>query len=181
MEDKRNVRDEYKNWTIDLIREDVQKNTFPYAVAMQNFTGDFNFGTLVRNGNAFGAKEIFYIGGKKHWDRRGDVGARHYSSVVYLPSVEELKPLKERYVFVGLENNIERSVSIKNFVWPKNALMIFGEERNGLTPEVMALCDHLVHIDMVGSIRSINVGSASAVALHDYMVKWNSSGGQAIW
>lgn len=41
MTDNRNVDDKYKGWLADLIREDVQKHTFPYAVMMENWMGDF--------------------------------------------------------------------------------------------------------------------------------------------
>jgi tRNA G18 (ribose-2'-O)-methylase SpoU len=171
--DNRNVIDKYKGWELDLIREDIAKRKFPYAVAMQHIDGDFNFSTVVRNANAFGANEVFYIGGKKHWDTRGDVGARHYSHVQFLRTIDELTALKGRYVFVGLENNIERSVGIKSFVWPKNSLIIIGEERGGIVPEILDLCDYLVHIDMFGSVRSINAGCASAIAMVDYVNKVN--------
>ncbi len=170
--DKRNVLDCYKDWTLDLIREDIAKHKFPYAVAMQHLDGDFNFSTVVRNGNAFGANEIFYIGGKKHWDSRGDVGARHYSHVQFYRTIEEFAVLKERYVFVGLENNTDRCVDMKSFVWPKNSLIIIGEERSGIVPELLAMCDHLVYINMFGSVRSINAGCASAIAMVDYCNKY---------
>lgn len=167
-----NVLDKYKEWTIDLVREDIAKHRFPYATAMCHLEGDFNFSTVVRNSNAFGANEIFYVGGKKHWDTRGDVGARHYSAVQFFRTVEEFKALKDRYIFIGLENNIERSVDIKTFKWPKNSLMIIGEERSGIIPELISMCDYLVHINMYGSVRSINAGCASAIAMNDYLNKY---------
>ena len=56
-----NVLDKYKEWQVDLIKREVEKNTFPYAVLMENWGSDFNLSTLVRNANAFGAKEVFYL------------------------------------------------------------------------------------------------------------------------
>ena len=171
LNDNRNVIDRYKGIEINDIREDLKQYQLPYAVAVQNITGDFNLGTVVRNGNAFGTKEIFYVGGKKGWDKRADVGARHYSAVTYLKTFEELSELKKSYIFVGLENNIENTVPLSTFQWPVNSLMIFGEEGAGLTPEVVAMCDFLVEIEQRGSVRSINLGSASAIAMWDYLSK----------
>ena len=42
-----NVSDRYKNdrhtaWTVDLIKRDLQKTAFPFAVMMENWAGDFN-------------------------------------------------------------------------------------------------------------------------------------------
>lgn len=172
-DDNRNVIDKYKGWEIDLIKEDLIKRRLPYAVAMQHINGDFNFSTVVRNANAFGASETFYICGKKKWDTRGDVGTRHYSVVKFIKTLDDLKKLKEKYVFVGLENNVERNcVNIKDFSWPKNSLIIIGEENSGIVPEILDMCDHFVYIDMLGSVRSINAGCASAVAMFDYMNKY---------
>ena len=63
--------DKYKKltkWTTELIKDDLKKNAFPFAVLMENFMGDFNIGTVIRSANAFGASEVFYLG-----DDRRDV------------------------------------------------------------------------------------------------------------
>lgn len=168
-DDTRNVADRYKGWMQDLIREDVQKNTFPYAVMMENWAGDFNIGTLVRNANAFGASEVFYIG-KRKWDRRGAVGTYNYTSVKFLEDMESFLALKSKYSFIGVDN-VPGSVSIVPFKWPSNALMIFGEEGLGLTSEVQKLCDAVVEIPMHGSVRSLNAGTSSGIVMFDYVTK----------
>jgi tRNA G18 (ribose-2'-O)-methylase SpoU len=166
-----NVLDKYKSWILDLIREDVQKNTLPFAVAVENFQGDFNIGSALRSSNAFGANEFFYVGRRK-FDPRGAVGTQYYSKIKHLPTIDDLKALKSKYVFVGFENNIDRhSVSIKDFIYPPNSLLLFGEENGGLTNETLDLCDHLIHIEMRGSVRSLNCGCASAIAMSDYVNK----------
>jgi tRNA G18 (ribose-2'-O)-methylase SpoU len=169
----RNVIDKYSGWMTELIKEDLQKNALPYAVAVQYWKGDFNIGSALRNSNAFGASEFFYIGGAKKMDPRGAVGTQYYSKIKYLPTINELKELKSKYVFIGIENNINRvCYNIKSFSYPKNSLFIFGEENGGLTEEVMDLCDKLVYIDMLGSVRSLNCGCASAIVLFDYVNKF---------
>ena len=59
-----NVLDKYKAWTEDLIREDLKKRAFNFAVLMENFVGDFNIGSVLRSCNAFGGKEMYYYGNK---------------------------------------------------------------------------------------------------------------------
>lgn len=173
MEDNRNVIDRYKGYEIDLIRSDIQENALPFAVLCQHWKGDYNLSTALRNANAFGANEFFYIGGSRKFDPRGAVGTQHYSKIKHLPDIEQLKKLKEQYVFVGVENNIDRHcVNMKDFIYPDNSLLIFGEENGGLTDEVMDLCDHLIYIEMRGSVRSLNCGTASGIAMFDYSNKF---------
>ncbi len=51
--------------------------------------------------------------------------------------------------------------------------MIFGEEGEGVTPEMLELADHVVSIKQYGSVRSMNVGTTSGIAMYDYIRKYN--------
>lgn len=167
-----NVSDKYKldrltKWTKELIKEDVQKNAFPYAVAMENWLGDFNLSSCLRNANAFGAKEFFYVG-NKHYDRRGAVGTQHYTDVIHLRNVEDLVKLKDKYTLVGVENTVPNAVELAQFKWPDNPLFIFGEEGVGLTPETISVCDKFIYINQYGSVRSLNAAVASGIIMNAY-------------
>ena len=62
---------------------------------------------------------------------------------------------------------------MESFVWPDNAIMIFGEEGIGLSEEMLSLADHVVSITQYGSVRSMNVGTTSGIAMYDYLNKLN--------
>ena len=68
---------------------------------------------------------------------------------------------------------IDGVVSMEEFEWPENALMIFGEEGEGVTSEMLELADYIVSITQYGSVRSMNVGTTSGIAMYDYMKKYN--------
>jgi len=166
----RNVIDEYKSLNDEEIRQKLREKSLPFAVAMEQWIGEFNFGTLIRNANAFGAKHIYYVG-LKHFDKRGAVGVYNYSTVTHFKTILEFeRNLRTDYSFIGFEN-IKGSVPLETFEWPKNPLMIFGEEGIGLTKEMMALCDVIVEIKQIGSVRSLNAACASAIAMYDFMTK----------
>lgn len=162
----RNVADHLKGKSEEEIREILREDQLPFAVCFEHWIGDFNMGTGVRNANAFNAKEVFYVGDKK-WDRRSAVGVHNYTDVKWLPTIDDLVKLKNDYVFIGIDN-IPGSVSIHSYSWPKNTLMIFGEEGAGLTPEMQKLCQDIVYIPMYGSVRSLNCGTASGIAMFSY-------------
>lgn len=181
--DTRNVADKYKGWMEDLIKEDLQKTSFDYAVMMENWNGDFNMGTLIRNANGCGAKEVFYYG-KKRYDKRGAVGTYKYTNVNHLKDEKSLLSLKEKYEFIGIDN-LPGAVSIDDFEWPgtfsweKPPLMIFGEEGTGLTPEMQKHCSVMVEIPMYGSVRSFNCGTSSGMIMRDYITKFQHRCGHA--
>lgn len=168
-----NVTDEYKGLSVEEIKSRLAAKAFPFAVLMENWQGDFNLGQCVRNANAFGAKEVYYIG-KKRYDRRGAVGTYKYTDVKYLSSMDGLLALKSQYTFVGVDN-IAGSVPIDSHQYKDNSLFLFGEEGCGLTPEIIKVCDELVSITQFGSVRSLNAGCSSGIILYDYTTKYRKN------
>ena len=47
---------------------------------------------------------------------------------------------------------------------PRRVALVLGNETDGLSPDVRALCDGLLAIPMEGGVESLNVASAGAVA-----------------
>jgi tRNA G18 (ribose-2'-O)-methylase SpoU len=84
--------------------------------------------------------------------------------------MDAIKALKSQYRFVAIECNIERNcVSLYDYKIQPNTLFIFGEESKGLSDEMLDLCDDYVFIPMVGSVRSLNVGTASGILMSEAM------------
>jgi tRNA G18 (ribose-2'-O)-methylase SpoU len=168
----RNVIDEFKSIPDEEIKEKLVERSNGFAVLMTHVEGDFNIGTVIRSANFHGAMEFFYYG-KKKMDRRGCVGVYKYTPVNYLEGYDDLLKLKERYTFVGFENNVPGTVPLYEFDWnlSKPPCVVVGEECNGIHEEVMKLCDVLVEIPNYGSIRSLNVGTAASIAMYDYVSK----------
>jgi tRNA G18 (ribose-2'-O)-methylase SpoU len=171
-----NVADRFKSKTTEEIRQELRTTAHPFAVAMENWRGNFNFSTLVRNANAFNAREVFYLGDKK-WDRRGAVGVHNYTDVVFVPTIDEFLKLKQQYVFVGIDNIAGKSVSVSSYQFVPNTLFVFGEEEAGLTPEMQSFCKDIVEIPMYGSVRSLNCGTASGIIMHEFVSKYINSVG----
>lgn len=169
---QRNVADHLKDKSEEEIRQILKETANPFAVCFEHWIGDFNMATGVRNANGFNAKEIYYVGDKK-WDRRAAVGVHNYTEVQWIPTVTEFMLLSDRYTFVGIDN-VPGSVPMADYKWPENTMMIFGEEGPGLTPWMRALCKDIVHIEMFGSVRSFNCGSASAIAMYDFVSKYKA-------
>lgn len=174
--DNRNIVDRYKHdrlvkWTTEMIKSDLQQNSFPFAVMMENFVGDFNLSSVLRSCNAMNGREMFYLG-RKQYDRRGTVGTHHYTDLINVKTREELLKLKERYTFVALENSVPQAEPIYDFAWPENPLIIIGEEGVGITPETLELCDRYVYIPQYGSVRSMNAAVAGSIAMNDFVAKY---------
>jgi tRNA G18 (ribose-2'-O)-methylase SpoU len=164
-----NVADHFKDKTIDEIKDTLKETANPFAVCCEHLIGDFNLGTVIRNANAFNAKEVFYVGDKK-WDRRSAVGVHNYTSVQWLATIDDLVKLQEKYVIVGVDN-VPGSVPISSYNFVPNTLFVFGEEGVGLTPAMQSFCQDIIEIPMYGSVRSLNCGVASGIVMHSFVEK----------
>jgi tRNA G18 (ribose-2'-O)-methylase SpoU len=171
----RNVIDKYKDWLTEDIRLDVQRNTFPYAVLMENWGGDFNQSCLIRSANAFGAEKVFYLKRGKAYDRRGTVGTHNYTEIQHLSSLGQVRALKEKYRIIGIENGVPEAKELNRYDWDsvkeKPPLFIFGEEGCGISPELLKECDDYVFIKQWGSVRSMNVASCASIVMHEAVNK----------
>ena len=167
--DKRNIIDYYKYWEIDAIKADLDAKRNNFSVLISNEFHDFNIGSVIRNANAFLAKEVV-IYGRKQYDRRGTVGTHLYENLKHVREAEDLM-LPEDAVVVGVDN-LDDALPIDTFVWPKqHVVLAFGQEQLGLSEDVKKICNHFVYIRQFGSVRSLNVGCASAIAMYDYCSK----------
>ena len=166
---ERNVIDDFKSLSEEQIRKKLQESSFPYAVCFENWINDFNISTGIRNANAFGAREIYYLGDKK-FDRRGMQGVQNYSTIQWLPTMDDFLSLRDKYIFVGVDN-IPGAIPINDYTWKDHTLMIFGSEGVGLTPGIQSVCQDLVFVRQFGSVRSLNVGTASGIVMNDFVSK----------
>ncbi|WP_033506146.1 TrmH family RNA methyltransferase [Bifidobacterium porcinum] len=88
--DRRNVLDRYRYWTVEAIKADLDdRSRYPFEIAVENWTHDFNIGSAVRSANAFGASRVHIVGPHK-WNRKGALMTELYQHVDYHPSIKEL-------------------------------------------------------------------------------------------
>jgi tRNA G18 (ribose-2'-O)-methylase SpoU len=171
-EDLRNVQDKYKFWSQEDIRLDVQRKTFPYSVMMQNIDHDFNFAGVIRCANALGARTVYHLCDKKHYDRRGTVGTHKYTEVISLKTIEEFISIRSQFSrVIAVDCNREEFSGPINSLYdirefPDNCLLIFGSECSGITKEVLDICDEMIYIPMYGSVRSFNCATASGIVMN---------------
>jgi tRNA(Leu) C34 or U34 (ribose-2'-O)-methylase TrmL len=167
--DRRDVLDRYRYWTVSANRDDMDargRNSF--EVAIENWTHDFNIGSIVRSANAFEASAVHIVGHKK-WNRRGSLMTELYQHIDQWPTIADLvsniRTNRPGMRIIALDN-VPGSVPIERYRFPENCLLVFGAEGPGLTKKALELADDVVYISQFGSVRSINAGAAAAVAMH---------------
>ncbi len=192
--DSRNVMDRYRYWTVEAIKADLDsRGRHSFEVAIENWTHDFNIGSMVRTANAFTAKRVHIIGPHK-WNRKGSLMTELYQTIDYHPSIDEFvadirardwKESQEAAAKEGKEGNkaqpihtrivaldiVPGAVPIETYRFPERCVLLFGAEGPGLTRKALGIADDVVYITQYGSVRSLNAGAAAAVSMHAWMMQ----------
>lgn len=88
--DRRNVLDRYRYWSVAAIKADLDAaGRHDFEVAVENWTHDFNIGSMVRTANAFQARRVHIVGPHK-WNRKGALMTELYSHVEHHASIAAL-------------------------------------------------------------------------------------------
>ena len=174
----RNIIDHYHYWNHEAILADLDSRANNFSIICSNLYNDFNIATCIRNANAFLAKRVF-IYGSKQYDRRGTVGTHHYIRSVHCGTldrlVQGLDTLAEEVgpLHIVAVDNIKNARRIDSYAWPKekHVVMVLGQEQVGVPEELLTMAQDCVYIAQYGSVRSLNVGTASGVVMYDYCAK----------
>ena len=169
-----NVIDSLKNFSVEEIQKYYIENSINAAIAMTHTEQDFNLSNVIRTANFLGFREVFYVGGPRKYDRRGCVGVQNYIPITHCKTKDEFFDIiKDRYIPIALENNLPLNcvgepINLFDFTWPKNPVIIVGEEQSGIPSDILIRCKSFIEIYAHGTVRSMNVGTAAGIAMSVY-------------
>ncbi len=164
--DKRNVLDKYRYWTIEAIKDDLDKSRVSLHVAIENWQHDLNIGTIVRAANAFNVETVHIIG-RRHWNRRGAMVTDRYMNIVHHDTVNEfatIMKVENRHIIAF--DIVPGADELNKTELPIKSVLVFGGEGPGLSEEMQKAAEKTVMIEQFGSTRSVNVGVAAGIAMY---------------
>lgn len=132
------------------------------------FRSNVNFSRIVRVASCSGVRHVIVAGRPKldpniaRIDQQQLVIERHRSLVPVLKTLKQ-----QDYHLVGLEQTND-SVSLYDFPFPRRTALVVGNERQGITDEVLDQLDAVIEIPVYGLPYSYNVATSVAMALYEY-------------
>jgi tRNA G18 (ribose-2'-O)-methylase SpoU len=164
---------DYQKWMTTIqIKKDLSLRKKNFGILMVNIDYDNNSGNIVRTANALGAREVVLYG-RRSFDRRSSMGTEFYMDFQQIRYIEDIDEVLSDYdIIVGLENGIEAK-NLVDYKWQKNlkTLICLGQEGSGIPQLILDKCNDIVEIPQVGSVRSLNVGTAAGIVMYDYFSK----------
>jgi 23S rRNA (guanosine2251-2'-O)-methyltransferase len=152
-------------------------------VIAHNIRSTHNVGSLFRTAEGFGVSKILLTGYSpypivEHDPRLPHIREKLQNQIhktaldaeLIVPFEYTLEPpidaLKAAgFTIVGLEQDA-RSILLQNYIPPAKIALLIGEEVEGITESLRALCDDFIEIPMVGKKESFNVSVATGIALY---------------
>ena len=146
-------------------------NKKKFYLILPNIRSCHNVGAMFRTADAFGVDKIFLVGytpaPPKPQIDKVSLGAEKWMSFEIKKDLKKLikKLKKDGFEVVALEKS-EDSIDIKDFKGNKDVALIVGNEVEGVTKDILELCDKVVHIPMLGKKESLNVSIAGGIAMY---------------
>lgn len=146
----------------------MMKDKGYFGIGCYNMKTSYNYGSLFRTAQVFGADFIFLIGCRfKHQPSDTMKSWKHIPAFTYADweDFNSHRPHDCRLISVELDSS---AVPIKTFVHPKQACYLLGAEDHGLPPVILKASQNVIYLP---GERSLNVAVAGSIVLFDRINK----------
>lgn len=148
------------------------------VLVLDNIRSTLNVGAILRTADAVLVDRVYLCGitaTPKHPKvTKTSLGAEKYIDWKYQKSTFSLlKKLKdEGYQIIGLEINSE-AVNYWKTNYSNQVALVIGNEITGIDKKILNYCNQIVQIPMFGKKESLNVATATGIAVYEIVRQWN--------
>jgi tRNA (guanosine-2'-O-)-methyltransferase len=167
----------------ELIRTISEKRTRYITVVMEDIYQSQNASAVLRTCDCFGIQDVHIIENRNKYQLNPDVtkGSDKWIKMIKYRgagnnSIKAISELKNAgYRIVATTPN-HQSVNLEDFdLYKGKAAIFFGNERNGLSEEIINNADENLKIPMHGFTESLNISVSASIILHTLTNKLHSS------
>ncbi|OXU28380.1 hypothetical protein TSAR_002234 [Trichomalopsis sarcophagae] len=137
-----------------------------------------NLGGIARTCEIFGVKQLVVSNLKQIEDKEFQVlsvSADKWIKIIEVKSFSLANYLLELkdcgWTLIGAEQTAN-SVNLYDLKYPKQTVLVLGNEKNGIPANIIPLLDMCVEISQFGVIRSLNVHVTSAICIWEYVKQY---------
>ena len=155
------------------------QGTLAYTVVMSNrlillaynIRSLWNVGSLFRSCDCFGVEKLILAGYTALPPRR-EISKTALGAEEWIPwdqacdASRALQQLRDDGWTIAALEQSERSISLAEYSPKEKTCLIVGHEVLGVPEELLALCDDVLEIPMLGKKNSLNVSVAAGIALY---------------
>ena len=137
-------------------------------VACAPMRSNVNISSVGRTASACAVERLVLTGNATLISKIARDGAEQLDISIHRSLAPVLKKLRsDGYRLVGLEQTTN-STSMHDYSFVRRTALVVGNERTGLTEEILELLDDVVEIPVYGLPHSFNAATAASMALYEY-------------
>jgi 23S rRNA (guanosine2251-2'-O)-methyltransferase len=149
----------------------------PVSILLDNLRSMYNVGSFFRSMDSAGGTKLYLSGITSH-PPKGGITKTALGAEETVPWEHTWEPVPllhrlrgEGCSLVAVETSLH---SVDLFDWEPAfpVCVVFGNEVDGIRPEVLDLCDTHVRIPMLGTKHSLNVATAGGIVLYELLRKY---------
>ncbi len=137
-------------------------------VACAPMRSNVNISSVARTASACAVERLVLTGNASLISKIARDGAEELKVSIHRSLAPVLQKLRsDGYRLVGLEQTTN-STSMHGYNFSRRTVLVVGNERTGLTPEILELLDDVVEIPVYGLPHSFNAATAASMTLYEY-------------
>ena len=155
-----------------LHREWNRRSTGRLALLLDGVQSPFNVGSIVRTAAAYRVDHLYLCGtttspGSAKAAKVALGTERYLSWTAFERGPDAADAAREEgYHVIGLEL-ADAAVPLHQLMAGPDVCLAVGNEDHGLSPTTLAACDAVAFLPMLGRVGSLNVATATAIALYE--------------
>lgn len=155
------------------LKKVIAKKQKGLTVILENVHDPHNISAVLRSCEAVGVNEVFVLYSEeklqKALGKRSSASANKWLDIHYFFDLEECftKVNKAYDKIYATHLNKENPSELYELDLTENIALLFGNEKDGVSEEALALCDGNFVIPQYGLIQSLNISVACAVSLYE--------------
>jgi tRNA (guanosine-2'-O-)-methyltransferase len=159
----------------------LNKRQNDLTVVLENVFDPHNISAVMRTCDSVGIQEIFIlntrIGPHKRWGAKSSSSASKWLTIRQFTDTEAcFKVLRERYDTILTTHLATDASDLYALDLTGKVALVFGNEHEGVSADVLAHSDGNFVIPQVGIIRSLNISVACAVTIYEAFRQKNAAG-----
>ncbi|HJK96686.1 MAG TPA: TrmH family RNA methyltransferase [Polyangiaceae bacterium LLY-WYZ-14_1] len=149
-------------------REELDRIRHPFRVAIDRAKNPFNVGTIIRTAHSFLVQEVLLVGSDP-WYERAAMGMHRFERLVELEDPLALVAYAEERGLPLVPFEKERStVALWDAELAEDAILVFGNEDDGVDARVIEAAREVVAIPMYGVNHSYPVSVAAGMGMAEW-------------
>jgi len=154
-------------------REKLKRPRLPFVVVLNNIRSLYNVGSIFRTSDGAGVGKIWICGitgsPPNHQIAKTALGAEATVPWEYRQDAcSVLRELKAKNYQIVMLEQAQESRSYETFEPGSPVCLVLGNEVEGVSQDILSLCDTSIEIDMAGVKNSLNVAVAFGIIAYHF-------------